>query len=71
MWRGPGGAVGGIAHDFVCSFQNQQDAEIFYQQLDERLGKFGLAVSIPQENQDSVVQQVEAETKWKVRLFRV
>ena len=33
------------ADDFVCAFQYQQDAELFYQQLNERLGKFGLEVS--------------------------
>jgi group II intron reverse transcriptase/maturase len=33
------------ADDFVCAFQYKQDAELFYQQLDERLGKFGLEVS--------------------------
>ncbi len=33
------------ADDFVCAFQYQQDAELFYQQLSERLGKFGLEVS--------------------------
>jgi len=30
--------------DFVCAFQYQKDAELFYQQLNERLGKFGLEV---------------------------
>jgi hypothetical protein len=34
------------ADDFVCAFQYQQDAELFYQQLNERLGKFGLEVSL-------------------------
>ncbi len=33
------------ADDFVCAFQYKQDAELFYQQLNERLGKFGLEVS--------------------------
>ena len=33
------------ADDFVGAFQYKQDAELFYQQLDERLGKFGLEVS--------------------------
>jgi RNA-directed DNA polymerase len=33
------------ADDFVCAFQYKQDAELFYRQLDKRLGKFGLAVS--------------------------
>jgi RNA-directed DNA polymerase len=33
------------ADDFVCAFQYQQDAQLFYQQLNERLGKFGLEVS--------------------------
>ena len=32
------------ADDFVCAFQCQQDAELFYQQLNERLEKFGLEV---------------------------
>jgi hypothetical protein len=32
------------ADDFVCAFQYQQDAELYYQQLNERLGKFGLEV---------------------------
>jgi len=30
--------------DFICAFQYQQDAELFYQQLNERLEKFGLEV---------------------------
>jgi retron-type reverse transcriptase len=33
------------ADDFICAFQYQQDAELFYQQLSERLGKFGLEFS--------------------------
>lgn len=33
------------ADDFVCAFQYKQDAELFYQQLNGRLGKFGLEVS--------------------------
>ena len=33
------------ADDFVGAFQYKQDAEAFYQQLDERLRKFGLEVS--------------------------
>ena len=33
------------ADDFVCAFQYKQEAELFYQQLSERLGKFGLEVS--------------------------
>jgi group II intron reverse transcriptase/maturase len=33
------------ADDFVCAFQYKQDAELFYKQLNERLGKFGLEVS--------------------------
>jgi group II intron reverse transcriptase/maturase len=33
------------ADDFVCAFQYKQDAELFYQQLNERLGKFGLEIS--------------------------
>ena len=33
------------ADDFVCAFQYKQDAELFYQQLNERLGKFGLEVA--------------------------
>jgi len=32
------------ADDFVCAFQYKQDAELFYQQLDGRLEKFGLEV---------------------------
>lgn len=31
--------------DFVCAFQKKQDAEMFYQMLSERLGKFGLEIS--------------------------
>lgn len=34
-----------FADDFVCAFQNRQDAELFYGQLDERLRKFDLEVS--------------------------
>jgi RNA-directed DNA polymerase len=33
------------ADDFVCAFQYKQDAEAFYQQLNERLRKFELEVS--------------------------
>lgn len=33
------------ADDFVCTFQYKQDAQLFYHQLNERLGKFGLEVS--------------------------
>ena len=33
------------ADDFVCAFQYQKDAERFYSELGERLGKFGLEVS--------------------------
>jgi group II intron reverse transcriptase/maturase len=33
------------ADDFVCAFQYKQDAQLFYHQLNERLGKFGLEVS--------------------------
>jgi RNA-directed DNA polymerase len=34
-----------FADDFVCAFENQKDAERFYAQLGERLGKFGLTVA--------------------------
>jgi RNA-directed DNA polymerase len=30
----------------VCAFQYKQDEELFYQQLNERVGKFGLEVSL-------------------------
>lgn len=33
------------ADDFVCAFEYQQDAEAFYQELGERLGKFKLELS--------------------------
>lgn len=33
------------ADDFVCAFQCKQDAELYYQQLNERLGEFGLEVA--------------------------
>jgi len=33
------------ADDWVCAFQYQRDAKMFYEQLEERLGKFGLEVS--------------------------
>jgi len=33
------------ADDFVCAFQYKQDAELFYEQLNGRLGKFGLEVA--------------------------
>ena len=33
------------ADDFVCAFQYQEDAERFYRELGERLGKFGLELS--------------------------
>jgi len=33
------------ADDFVCAFQYQKEAERFYSELGERLGKFGLEVS--------------------------
>lgn len=34
-----------FADDFVCAFQNQDDAKRFEKQLSERLGKFGLVVA--------------------------
>ena len=34
-----------FADDFVCAFQNQDDAKRFEKELSERLGKFGLAVA--------------------------
>jgi group II intron reverse transcriptase/maturase len=33
------------ADDFVCAFQYKAEAEAFYRELPERLGKFGLAVA--------------------------
>jgi len=33
------------ADDFVCAFQHQAEAERFYQELGQRLGKFGLELS--------------------------
>lgn len=33
------------ADDFVCAFERQDDATEFYQELGERLGKFGLTLS--------------------------
>jgi RNA-directed DNA polymerase len=34
------------ADDFVCAFQYQAEAEKFYQELGQRLGKFGLELSV-------------------------
>lgn len=34
-----------FADDFVCAFQDKQDAESYYRQLDERLRKFALEIS--------------------------
>jgi hypothetical protein len=34
-----------FADDFVCAFRYRSDAESFYQDLGERLGKFGLEVA--------------------------
>ncbi len=34
-----------FADDFVCAFQDKQDAESYFEQLDERLRKFALEVS--------------------------
>jgi len=34
-----------FADDFVCAFQNRSDAESFYRDLGERLGKFGLELA--------------------------
>lgn len=34
------------ADDFVCAFQYKDDAERFYNELPERLGKFGLELSV-------------------------
>ena len=34
------------ADDFVCLFRYREDAERFYRELPERLGKFGLSISI-------------------------
>lgn len=33
------------ADDFVCAFEQKQDAEMFYQALSKRLGKFGLEIA--------------------------
>ncbi len=33
------------ADDFVCAFENQEEAERFYQELGQRLGKFGLELA--------------------------
>jgi RNA-directed DNA polymerase len=33
------------ADDFICAFQNQRDAERFYEVLGKRLGKFGLTLA--------------------------
>jgi RNA-directed DNA polymerase len=33
------------ADDFVCAFQDQADAERFYQEVGQRLGKFGLGLA--------------------------
>ncbi len=33
------------ADDFVCAFQHRSEAESFYEELGERLGKFGLALA--------------------------
>jgi RNA-directed DNA polymerase len=35
-----------FADDFVCGFERQQEAEAFYKVLAERLGKFGLELSM-------------------------
>lgn len=34
------------ADDFVCAFENREDAERFYKELGQRLGKFGLELSL-------------------------
>ncbi|MGC9028431.1 MAG: group II intron reverse transcriptase/maturase [Desulfomonilaceae bacterium] len=34
-----------FADDFVCAFQSRSDAESFYKELGERLGKFGLELA--------------------------
>ena len=34
-----------FADDFVCAFQYQHDADLFFETLDNRLGKFGLCVA--------------------------
>ena len=33
------------ADDFVCCFENKEDAEIFYEELKERLSKFDLELA--------------------------
>lgn len=33
------------ADDFICAFQYKREAETFYRELEERLGKFGLELS--------------------------
>jgi hypothetical protein len=48
------------ADDFVCAFQYKQDAELFYHQLIERLGKFGLEVS-PEKTRTSIRSGFSAE----------
>ena len=35
-----------FADDFVCGFERKREAEGFYKELAERLGKFGLQLSI-------------------------
>ena len=33
------------ADDFVCAFENEEDAQLFFEALGERMGKFGLELS--------------------------
>ncbi len=33
------------ADDFVCAFEQKQDAELFYQALSKRMGNFGLEIA--------------------------
>ena len=43
--------------DFVCCFQNKWEAEVFYQRLIERFKKFGLRISLG-ENEDTGIREV-------------
>ena len=44
--------------DLVCCFQNQYDAQVFKQRLEERFGKYGLELA---EEKTKIYEEPDAE----------
>jgi retron-type reverse transcriptase len=57
------------ADDFVCAFQYQDDAERFYQELGQRLGKFGLEWSVLRQDTGDPVQSAPLAGQNQLRLL--